>query len=33
LLRTRLGNTRDEEIHNAGVEQRKIIRIRLEKLL
>ena len=33
LLRSRLGNTRDEEIYNAGAEQRKIIRIRLEKLL
>lgn len=33
LLRARLGNTRDEEILNAGIEQCKIMRIRLEKLL
>ena len=33
LLHTRLGNTRDEEVHNAAAEQRKITRIRLEKLL
>lgn len=33
LLQARLGNTRDEEIHNAGSEQCKITRIRLQKLL
>ena len=33
LLQARLGNTRDEEIHNAKSEQCKITRIRLEQLL
>jgi len=33
LLQGRLGNSRDEEIHNAAREQCKITRIRLEKLL
>ena len=33
LLQARLGNTREEEIRNAGSELRKITRLRLEKLL
>ena len=33
LLLARLGNTRDEEIHNAAQEQCKITRFRLEKLV
>ena len=33
LARTRLANTRDEELRNAAAEQHKILRLRLEKLL
>ena len=33
LARSRLANTRDEELRNAAAEQHKILRLRLEKLL
>ena len=33
LLKARLPNTRDQEIHNAAVEQMKITLLRIEKLL
>lgn len=33
LLTARIGNSREEEIKNASIEQRKITKIRIEKML
>jgi 2-oxo-4-hydroxy-4-carboxy-5-ureidoimidazoline decarboxylase len=33
ILKTRISNTREEELQNAAVEQNKITRLRLEKIL